>query len=281
MKTSDSNPNPAGKAARELAVAVGNAAGPVLRRGPKAFTLLELLIVIAIMGILASIGLPALRGLGQSNRIAAVNRQLLDDMAYARMRALNDRSEVYVVFVPPTNIFHHFTGQTDPAVRQQLTNLVSGQYRSYAVISMRTVGDQPGQSTPRYLTGWKSLPEGMLFAPHQFDPRPAVQNLVNEYQRSLPRKYFPFPNSRTFPNSNNEQLWLPYIGFNSQGQLLGQRDEAVGISRGSIFYPKNNSGQYVATGPDLVLTPPRGQDAQYVRINWVTGRAQSELPELP
>src|SRR5688500_1256005 len=68
-------------------------------RSAVAFTLIELLVVMAIIGVLAAIGLPALKGMGGSNDIAAATRQLMDDLSYARIKAINERSTVYVVFV--------------------------------------------------------------------------------------------------------------------------------------------------------------------------------------
>src|SRR4051812_42158406 len=50
-----------------------------------AFTLVELMVVIVIIGVLASITLPALKGLGQANRSSAAHRQILDDVGLARL----------------------------------------------------------------------------------------------------------------------------------------------------------------------------------------------------
>ena len=68
-----------------------------------AFTLVELLVVMAIIAILASVGLPALRGIGKGNRMSGAVRQVMDDLALARLRAISSRSPVYMVFVP-TNL---------------------------------------------------------------------------------------------------------------------------------------------------------------------------------
>src|SRR4029434_4147767 len=68
-----------------------------------AFTLLELLVVLAIIGLLAAVTLPAMKGMRQSNALAAANRQLLDDLPGARQRAIKDGTVVMVLFVPPAD----------------------------------------------------------------------------------------------------------------------------------------------------------------------------------
>src|SRR5437764_8346420 len=108
-----------------------------------AFTLIELLVVMAIIALLATIGLPALKGFGKGTGLAGAQRQLLQDLGLARLSAINGRTTVYMVSVP-TNIVGRFADQTDPKILRQLTNLISGQYTAYALLSGRTVGDQPG-----------------------------------------------------------------------------------------------------------------------------------------
>src|ERR1043165_5452570 len=113
----------------------------------RAYTLVEMLIVITIIGILAAVGLPAMKGLGESGRISSANRQLLDDIAFARQKAITTRSHVYMVFIPPSIVQSAFKTVLDklqPQERKTVTNLFTGQYTTYALFARRNVGDQPG-----------------------------------------------------------------------------------------------------------------------------------------
>ncbi len=250
-------------------------ASPAARHGG-GFTLIELLTVIAIIGLLAAIGLPRISSMTKSNATISATRQLLDDLDLARTRAISGRMNVDVVFIPPTitSFYSSYGGGLPPQEQTLANNLLGGQYTTYALYATRDIGDQPGRYHPRYLTPWRSLPAGTFIAKSKFSA--ATVNGVPPF--STPYLVCPFPLA-----TDPTRLALPYIEFDYQGRLTSQRDEIIPLARGSIFYQRDPAtGQVTAAPADVQENPPNNSVTiwNHVRIDWLTGRAHVERQEI-
>ena len=270
-----------------------------------AFTLVELLVVLAIIGILTSLVVPAFASIKKSEAMTAATRQVLDDVARARQLAIAERGTVYMVFVP-TNFWKDPSWAFVPAsVRNSMTvtQLYAAQWSGYAVFSLRSVGAQPGEISPRDLMRVKTLPEGTFFSPMKFPggpqsapifPAPPLKigNDIDVYSFSSTAS-IPFPTADMLAISlPSAYVNLPFIAFNSQGQLVGADgnvllyDENIPLARGTISYWKDpQTGlpiQPAAGKPALadVTEVPPGNDVStaynVIHVDRLTGRARLE-----
>ena len=224
------------------------------RQSARAFTLLEMLVVVGIIALIVSIGLPGIANMGKAQGMTVAQRQLLDTFTYARHLALNSRSSVYVVFAPGppfiTDTNSNFTLDTNSLTMSDyrlVNTLVAGQYGSYAVYAQRTVGEQPGQSHPRYLTDWERLPQGIFI-------NPADLANTNIFQQA--RVLFPTTYSTNMLGGGLNRVYLPFVGFDGQGQVIGKKDINIPLMEGSLIVPRNPDGTvpYQDFGPLVVET---------------------------
>ena len=246
----------------------------------RAFTVLEMLVVIAIIGFMAALALPHLPGMTRANSMNAALQQMLADCALARQLAVSHRATVYMVFVPPSSSW-----PSAPPANElgSYNNLLAHQYGAYALASLRSVGDQPGQAHPQYLTEWKPLPEGVFIAPFKFaSPAPVPVSAINTLSgTSNTFVILPFPNNLSFPfpaadavvtSGTPFKISLPYIGFSPLGRLTTNNDEYIPLDRGSVFYVTNT----VAATPNEAPPGNATNNCNIIHIDWLTARAKIE-----
>ena len=176
-----------------------------------------------------------------------------------------------------------FPGETEQKTLRQLTNLVTGQYTTYALVTKRALGDQPGRENSRYISEWKRLPERMMIAPYKFGNGVGPAGLPQEYRMPFEdvNGELPFPRTGVYKSG----FKLRYIAFNSQGQLVprpgvGSMDELIPLAEGSIFFSRNND-QLIPAPVDVVMKPPENYTNNFIRINWLTGRASVDEATRP
>ena len=267
-------------------------------RKSTAFTLVELLVVMAIIGVLAAIGLPAMKGIGAGNDVSAAIRQLMDDLSYARLKAMNERSTVYVVFVSP-QILRPATpwGSNE---QKEVARHARLQFTSYALFTKRSLGDQPGAERPRFITDWRTLPQGTFIPTNKFDTRFAF-GAVRTNTTLFDRPFFfgdtandaGRANLIPFPQATNKiapsPIQMAYIAFDFQGRLKRPanapelHDVIVPIAKGSIIYPQDDPDKLENGNldPAEVIETPKGNATNNpsIRIDWLTGRARVVRPE--
>jgi prepilin-type N-terminal cleavage/methylation domain-containing protein len=215
---------------------------PAVRvRLQSAFTLIEMLTVIAIIGIIAGLSVPVIKNFGQSNVTVSASRQLRDDVGRARQLAMSERTTVYMVFLP-TNFWNvgglgfpnTWYNKLTPPQLSAFSNLLDKQLSGYTFMAQGAVGDQPtvGQKTWHYLAPWQSLPQGSFIPLWKFyDPAggsggqqalsfndPANPNFTFNINPFSYTNIFPFPTEDS-TNTAGNLPYLPYIAFNYLGQL--------------------------------------------------------------
>ena len=265
-------------------------------RAQSAFTLLELLTLIAIIGILAAITLPNLQNF-KPNVMAAATSQLLADVGRARQLAISHRTTVYMVFVPAG--FWNDPAFNTPSWREvdrrAATNLFDKQLVGYNFVSLRSLGDQPGRRTTRYLSEWKTIPDGAFIPRIKFGIRSSLPNIAittNDLAGNLRRAYevfgFSVTNSIPFPLDTTPGVgvparWvpLPYIAFNYMGQLVSGQNEVIPLALGSAGFSRDATRTATAKLPSFNEAPPGNSTNSYnlVSIDWLTGRARIERQE--
>jgi prepilin-type N-terminal cleavage/methylation domain-containing protein len=264
-----------------------------------AFTLIEMLVVIAIIGILAAVSLPTISGWGKGNVMLASTRQMLDDVQRARQYAISQRTTVYMVFCPESfwNDPLRVAGPDRYAVLPA-TETVKGeklygkQLNSYNFVTLRTVGEQPGKVSPRYLSSWKTLPEGATIAAWKFGPRTTSLDFTNPPGSMLSSDVFTVrgfarTNTIPFPSSDaalttGPYVTLPYIAFNHLGQPESGEDEFIPLAKGSVNYERDANKVPTQAAPRVAENPPGNSSNAFtiVRIDKLTGRARLEKQEF-
>lgn len=261
----------------------------------RAFTLIEMLVVIAIIGIVAAMSVPAIKNIQKADAVAAGTRQLLDDLGRARQFALSQRTTVYMVFVPP-GFWNdpNFGANYTPEDWEAVTNIYDKQLVGYNFVSLRNVGDQPGLTHPKYLDKWRTLPEGIYINPQLnydfsrarnvpitlFSPQSGAS--VKDVYRFEYTDIIPFPTAETDPSGTGGYVSLPYLAFDYQGQLISQFDEEViSLVRGKISHARDQNTKLplpvMATYDE---TPPGNSTNAYnlIIVDRLTGRASVERP---
>ena len=225
----------------------------------EAFTLVELLAVVAIMLLVLKLTLPTLDGLLGKNGKGMARGQLTGDLNRARSLALQNGEPVYLVFMPTYSMvgFSPATKKSSYFNADSAANALLGmQLTGYAIYS----GDRPNTKSAKWHSDWKTLPEGFCFDRSTLDSLP----------HSVTVDYLKPPRGTATPS-----VTLPALKYNSRGALEGAGLAGVylSVSKGGVFPPGFGAGgKYLPEDADWPEEQPE-DDRQWLHINGVTGRA--------
>jgi len=73
------------------------------RTNSRGFTLIEIMIVLAIVGLMAAVAVPSFRGMTQRLRVSSAGREIAMDLALARVKAISSGQSQTVAFVANDN----------------------------------------------------------------------------------------------------------------------------------------------------------------------------------
>ena len=289
-------------------------------KSSQAFTLIELLTVIAIIGLLAVLAAPIFKQFGKGDVTLAATRQLRDDLARARQLAISRHSTVYMVFIPTNfwndalrvppagNAWSDVTTYALPIAHSTVvTQMYAAQWCGYYIESLRNVGDQPGRGYPQDLVRVRTLPAGSYIAPFKFTatnygattfPYP-TNRLDLPIYGFLTTSNVPFPTADLLTNQNfvnnmkfkgSHFVTVPYVAFNYLGQLtpgdgtLLPYDENIPIEYGTIVAPYDPNSrapiQGLPTVTEMVAGNSTNVSYNVIHIDRLTGRARLEQQEV-
>jgi prepilin-type N-terminal cleavage/methylation domain-containing protein len=211
----------------------------------RAFTLIEMMVVIAIMIIVAGFMAPALTSLSKANGRKAAIANLLGGIEQARAEAIKSGQATYVVFPAFTS------GRQSTLDRYN--------YKAYAIFEEPPPSPSP---TPApQLTAWKSLPTGV-----------ALRAAGNSALSNLPAPPVTLP---AFAPDTNASPTYYCFKFNSNGEIEAPATNVLL----SVFEGFINGTTEVITGAKDANGNPLA--AEYIAVFRMTGRAEPTAAPTP
>ncbi len=220
----------------------------------RAFTLVELLVVVGIMGMMLAITVVAFEGIGRGAKMRAALMTIKSSLALARQYSITDRTFCFVVF------------PDDRVDFSAVTNLGATRYSAMFLCTTARWS--------RMLAKWYHLPRGIVFDRDRQPP--AYPRVLNVFDRSHTNNVsgIPFP----VEASNQVDQLVACMRFHPNGRLHQPdtiTDPAIIVTEGTIRFNPTTSELL-----DYFKQP--NAPAYMIEIRPLTGRTKiTELPPTP
>jgi prepilin-type N-terminal cleavage/methylation domain-containing protein len=215
-----------------------------LRRGESAFTLVELLAVMAVLAILAAATLPVVTSMSRSSSKRAAVNLVQSALDQARAFALSKSANYYVVFA-----------DSDEALPQNCW------YRSFAVF--REEFNPETNRYDRFPTGpWTVLPEGISFKPD-----------ADEVSADAEKSVFSAPKEEFYCQPAAKELEAVYFKFSPIGAVDEPRDAR-------FLHIRLFEGFVNADGKAFPTNKVGAPREEVITLSSSTGRAKREEPKI-
>ena len=153
------------------------------------FTLVELLVVVAIMGLILMITLPRFDDIGRGSKMRAAINELRSTVGLARQWAIANRSTVYILIPDDFASLFSDAGLSTNEHRMAL--------HSYAVFS---------EKEQKYLKGWTYLPEGVYFVNTYNEQNTANDSRIDKDKNVMRRDSLNLTTPIPFPNDTGTRV---------------------------------------------------------------------------
>ncbi len=189
----------------------------VLPATSKAFTLIELLTVIAVMAVLTSLLAPAFNSIGRSSQLSAEGNKVVNLVNLAGQNSMAKNAMTALVAIP-----------TDQSA--------SSAYRAFALFEY-----VPEASDWKQISGWETLKEGVVVDPASFTftsypaskPQPDLPAIKYGGRTISSYKYVVFLPNRSLLQNSSAQLKL------AEGLFAGGASTPTYTRKGSDGSPAN------------------------------------------
>ena len=225
----------------------GTAAAPAPRARRRAFTLVELLVVVGIMGLLLGVTVTAFDSIGKGAKMRSALMQLKSSLSLARQYAITDRRAAYIIF--PDKYVDDWQSMVPNAA--DYGYIQEARFQSYYIMNQDGIEDKTTEEGKilvrrvQYRLGrWQHLPKGVIFdrdsRPQdlEFSPMPYDDLFVfaNVFHRPLGQE----------PQLSNNVFVLPFPGLTNTSQTCTQSVVALGFSA---------NGRLIQNVPSVRWTP--------------------------